>query len=85
MKEAGAEGGTPGRHGESSGRCSDGGHLWGLAGGWCLGGSPVGMSVVLVMNGLCPALGASRKFIELREHLGSMCFTACVLSIKQLT
>ena len=53
----------------------------GTSEGLVLGRGPAGVSLALVMNVLCCALGAFalRKFKELHEHLGSVCFTACML------
>lgn len=85
MKEAEAEGGAPGRQDESA--------VLGVrmvvtfgdeqgAGVW--EGPGVGVSLALVTNVPCPALGAFalRNFTKLHEHLGSVCFTACMLSRK---
>ena len=84
MKEAEAEGEAPGRQSESvvSGvqvvvtfADEQGAGVW---------EGPGGVSLVLVANVPCPALGAFalRNFTKLHEHVGSVCFTACMLSIK---
>ena len=56
----------------------------GTSEGLVLGRGPSGVSLVLVINVLCCALGAFalRKFTELHEHLGPVCFTACMLFLK---